>query len=330
MQFYEAHAKHARRVAGESLTRWEKGEITAEIFVMECALFALHSKIKFPDTPRRSLSHYTNMNAFLSIISSSSLRYYDVKYMNDTSEKIHAISFIEDKVKKYLDKNKFGEKVSNIPDILITALKNGQSTRNTLAFCLSGAQDNVSQWNAYSSENGVELVFSAKELVKFQSCPGLRNASADIIYDDLEKTRIIDLVMKQIIWCLIHVIYRTDRDRGKVSQAVAGSVWSLQYLLLRFKDSAFSNERETRFITEVFSNDSRIKSECRGGYIRSYIEVRKLRADGQPKKLPLTQVRIAPGRNADDRKKSIEDALLRFGYARPKVSVSGVPLRHFG
>lgn len=330
MTFYEEKAVQSRSMAGNSLDKWEKDEINADLLVFEGALYALHNKINLPIQPRRPLSHYTDIHAFLSMISKNSIRFYDVKYMNDFSEKQHALEIMKSRIQKYKEKMRFGKLGSDIIGILIDATENIESDYTTLAFCLSQAQDNVSQWNAYSSENGVEILFSATQLHQFQRESGFLSAVADIVYSNTEKNRLTDIVLTQVVWCMLHIIKQTDGDREQIESAVSGAIRSIQYLMLRFKDYSFADERETRYILECSKKNQNLKSECRGGYIRSYAELSKENADGSPKKLPINSIRIAPGRNAEDRKHSIEDALLRHGYNKPVVKISSVPLRHFG
>ncbi|MBL4538626.1 MAG: DUF2971 domain-containing protein [Oceanicaulis sp.] len=330
MSFYEEKAAWAREMCGTSLEDWENGNTTADLVVMESALYALHRKIEFAYQTRRALSHYTDINAFLSMISKNSIRFYDVKYMNDFTEKQHALEIVKSQIQKYNQKIKFGKLGSKIPQVLLKAIENEEDAFTTLSFCLSQAQDNVSQWNAYSSENGIEILFSAKQLFNFQRESRYRNAVADIIYSDSEKKRLTDAVITQIVWVIIHILNKTNGDRKHVGYAVTGAIRSIKYLMLRFKDNSFLDERETRYILECTKNNPNLKYECRGGYVRSYLELSKENADGSPKKLPINSVRIAPGRNAEDRKHSIEDALRRHGYNRPSVKISSVPLRHFG
>ena len=167
-------------------------------------------------------------------------------------------------------------------------------------------------------------------MYQFQQGSGFLNAAADIVYSNADKKRLTDIVLTQIVWNFLHILDKTDGDREQIRSAISGAIRSIQYLMLRFKNSSFSDEKETRYILECSKHNTELKSECRGGYIRSYVELFRYNADGSLKKLPINSVRIAPGRNAEDRKHSIEDALRRHGYNRPSVKISSVPLRHFG
>ena len=145
--------------------------------------------------------HYTSPDAFLSIVQNHTIRFTDIRYLNDRSEGIYFVKLLLE----FIDKNKnkypyFEEAVNrllkeNDPDKIknleITNIKYNDIPRmpynpeRVFVFCTCTEADSLNMWNYYvnnGSYQGYNIGFRISELLKAFDTPSTNQADTFIVH----------------------------------------------------------------------------------------------------------------------------------------------------
>ena len=109
------------------------------------------------------ISHYTNLNSLISIISKPKFWASNSMFLNDEDEIIHIRESIENNINSHFpkdDANKFNNWVLNLFDIMIK-----QITKNTFIISCSTEQDYLPLWANYAFNCGCSINLSRKEII---------------------------------------------------------------------------------------------------------------------------------------------------------------------
>ncbi len=119
------------------------------------------------DTPKNLpavLYHYTNTNAFRSIITSQSIRATRYDQMNDDGELRYGFQYLLALVQKKLDVKSEGNAAKVLADLLEYGVE-GPHEAYVVSF--SAAKDHLEQWRAYAVAGGIAIGF---DFAKLQQC----------------------------------------------------------------------------------------------------------------------------------------------------------------
>ena len=215
--------------------------------------------------------HYTSPEAFLSIVQGKSVRFSDLRYMNDKSESF----FFVKRILKFCDENK--EKYQHFIDVVNELLKENdynkikrleiqdirykdflglrmEKQRNFI-FCTSNDSDSLNMWNYYASNGkytGYNIGFSVPKFLKTFDVDHDGTVDSFIIYygNVLYKKKLQFEAIEELAKAVESFITKKP-DKQSVQRA-AISVRS--YIELRgpfFKDESFRSENEFRFLFSI-------------------------------------------------------------------------------
>lgn len=215
--------------------------------------------------------HYTSPEAFLSIIQNGSIRFSDVRYMNDKSEAIFVvkrlIEFSEKKknvyplfceaLNKLLKGNNFDAlknlAVDKVQYVEFPGLK-FEKQRNFI-FCTSTESDSLNMWNYYASGgkySGYNIGLSVQNFLKSFDTESEEFLDAfivyhgNVIYKEKEQFEIIEELAKQI-----EKPIQYDKSPQAIHRRAATIRNFIEIKGLFFKHSSFSSENEYRFLLSI-------------------------------------------------------------------------------
>jgi hypothetical protein len=278
--------------------------------------------------------HYTTLDAFQKIIDSQQLWLSDYAYLNDSSEVQHGLTLareIFDIVSPMFDREE-----QRLFDGLFNLAADKQP--RICVACFSFERDSLTQWKGYGANTlGVALGIDLM-IWSFKIGRPIETSPHAVIYDDAVKRDLLRGFFHD--WAELHRRDRVGSD-PKHLEAYDISPRSRFYeLLSMFKDSAFRDEREFRF---VYQEDPQLLSRMpikkapkrfrvAGSVFVPYTTTKdlaqdQLRIDGKPLRFELHEVVVGPHPQAGLAAAGIREFLDSHGYANVPVTRSEVPFR---
>lgn len=222
---------------------------------------------------KKIIYHYTSPQGLYEILGNTTIRFTDCQFLNDKSEYTHIkkpLLKAFEEVKKDIQSD-FETSIMDIfnenfesEDIKITK-KNSKltfdlSTKRYYVFCASLAQDSLGMWNYYvkgGNYQGYNIGFNIGQLLDCFST--IKNTNIDIFYGKViyrkkEQINLLkDLLLKADKDLENRLINSTnEEDLNIIDQEVKGEVLNyIENYRLFFKDEAFINEKEYRFILKL-------------------------------------------------------------------------------
>ena len=201
--------------------------------------------------------HYTNLNSFIKILESKKLWATSFLQVNDTSELIYFVNYIENEVSKYDSRennSKLKEKITNV----FSQVKNIMYTEQGYCFVASFSKlcDDAAQWERYGDNGyGISIGFNYDKLDKFMS---MNNCSLwEVAYR----------IDKKLIKGFYGIIERKTKE---------DTLDAFNELLLtiaaRHKHKSFVQEKEVRIISTKYFNTS-FNTRAINNTIKSYQEI---------------------------------------------------------
>jgi hypothetical protein len=238
-----------------------------------------HIKCFNPSTEDRNLYakqriyHYTSPRGLYSILDNSTIRFTDCQFLNDKSEYTHIKKPLI-KAFEEMKKDLHNDFESSVMDLLNNNFEQddikiaGKSSKLSLqfikkryyVFCSSTTQDSLGMWNYYvkgGNYQGYNIGLSISKLLDCFST--ITNPEIDVFYG-----KVIYKERDQIN-LLKDLLLKADQDlEDKLRQATSSEdiILSEQEIIgevltfienyrLFFKDEAFSNEKEYRFVLKL-------------------------------------------------------------------------------
>lgn len=215
--------------------------------------------------------HYTSPEAFLSIIDKASVRFSDIRYMNDKSESIfivkRLIEFAEKKKNTYpLFCEALNELLKNNSFSAIKNLTVGQIQYNAFPglkmekqrnfiFCTSNSADSLNMWNYYASGGkytGYNIGLSVRDFLKSfytaqeEYMDNYIIYHGNVIYKSKKQFDAIEELAMKI---------ENGLNYGNAKQRTYSRAISIRnFIELKgpfFKDESFSSENEYRFLLSI-------------------------------------------------------------------------------
>lgn len=277
--------------------------------------------------------HYTSPEALLNIIENHNLWFSEITYMNDESE----IRYTFELLKELLENNEieidleFKKAISfhsgarlQIPSNLWEYL----NRESRYVACFSTEKDELALWNYYTKTGnmaGYNIGFNVKKFVE-----NIRTKLKKMHYFIYGKTICNkskqENFLREAIFEFNSLYKNIKSDDDKIN--LIASFWGLIDLYsLFFKQPAFKNENEYRFVITELTNPLQINSQAfqikhriQNGIIIPYINV-------EFSKECVQSIITAPTIRQAYHKAGIKSLLLQNEYFQTKVETSNIPLR---
>lgn len=267
----------------------------------------------FPKAPE-TLYHYTKTTGIVGIISSSALWSTNALFLNDRRELSHGIDLFQSELenrKESVQNDQLKQAMDFHANIGLKQII--QQGLDVYVTCFSEKDDQLSQWRAYSGNQGYTIGINSNEIEKvdadekaFVGNPLL----SKVVYNPESQVEVIRrfLVTLDNFSCQA----RSNPERWKAGES------SIAELLFRFilrvapvlKDPSFEEEAEWRLLSmlnakpSLESNTLHFSTTEAG--ILPYVVIRT-----KSQKLPIRSVRCGPTTFPDDSRKAIELVLSK-------------------
>ena len=308
--------------------------------------------------------HYTSPEACLSIIQNKTVRFTDVRYLNDKTEGIYFVKVLLDFLDKYkgkypnfevvvnnlLKENDY-DKIRNLEVFSITYPEipyMPYKPLRTFVFCTSTQADSLNMWNYYVNNGlyqGYNIGFQIKELLKSFDTPNSNANDAFVVYygrvlytEKLqfeEIQRIAEVLEKGIIRS------GSESDHSKQRAMLFVQLWIRNYIDSRgifFKHPKFQSEDEYRIIIEIADDRIPKKEGDADKYFGEHNK--KMIEEFTTKKglivpylkitfsdVSINRITVAPMIEFDVAKSSIKEVLKISNIDNVKIIKSDVPVR---
>ena len=196
------------------------------------------------------LHHYTSLDAALNILKNREIWLFHSEYLNDSSEIGRSISLIKNRIERRID---YAKNISHyrVEEQFFSEVMSKYDSKTSLheafIFCMSeghltglNRQDVLSAWRAYGKDGrGVCLSFDSGHFtVPRGATTGTRLSR--VIYDERLQEKILDSILDEG--------FKLHSSMSNTQEAVDVSVAALVFMMPVLKHTAFSEEREWRFI----------------------------------------------------------------------------------
>lgn len=292
--------------------------------------------------------HYTSPDAFLSIIKNDSVRFTDIRFLNDRSEGIYLVKLMCDYFKKYPQKfprteNAFNDLIkentySDIQNLKVTNVKYTPTLRVSnvrhFVFCMCAECDSLHMWNYYVNNGlyqGYNIGINIQQFLKTFTM-GKNELDPFLVYygNVLYNTK---LQFKE----LENIFTELEQEKNFCYISVKLKMY-IDTFCAFFKNSKFSDEKEFRIVIEINdskvneinknsknyigSNNKDIKYDfcIKNGIIVPFLTVKLIRDS-------FKRITISPIMESQITQESIRELLNANGYKGCKVYQSIIPIR---
>lgn len=224
--------------------------------------------------------HYTSPQGLYGILNNENFRFTDCQFLNDKSEYMHIIkqfnkalgevkNDLDNEFKSYIISSFKQHKIySNygIDDIEINNIDSKLSINFTpkryYVFCTSTSKDSLGMWNYYVKDNnyqGYNIEISMNQML--ESFKTIKNPNVNLYYGKVlyNEREQIKLLKELLINASTEYKENLAKAKGDIfsiyainNQSVIGSVLNyIENYRLFFKDEAFINENEYRFVLKL-------------------------------------------------------------------------------
>lgn len=303
--------------------------------------------------------HYTGPDAFLSIIQHQTVRFTDIRYLNDRAEGIYFVKLLLDFLDKNVGKYPYFEEAVNellkdndrakIQKLEVTEVHFREIPRmpykaeRVFVFCACAEPDLLNMWNYYVNNGayqGYNIGLRVKDFLKTFDTPDQDIIDAfqvyygNVIYDERHQMREICMLAEGIEK---GVQISADKKRAvKYAQLTLRAYINAQGAF--YKHPKFKAEKEFRIIVEI--SDGRIphsreeaehfvginnKKLVEGFCTKRGLVVPFITVTLPPK--AVSRVTVAPMVEFDIAKLSIQELFDIKGLEKPPVYKSNIPIR---
>ena len=273
-----------------------------------------------------TLYHYTKSNGINGILNNNCFFATKSDYLNDPRE----FSFINKIIRRVVKEKIKDEALANmfIADIRAEGYEAGDKSGEYFVLSFSCCRDSITMWAEFGKSNGYNIGFDSAKIIERIEESNSVDYHGMVIYDpDMQKTLIDKLLSKQLpeqVGKPFDEIIREgakDRDSDVYRKACKKFRKSAAVYAMFFKDAAFSQEEEYRFVFQK-DKDTKVNFRVKDGYIIPYIQVAL-----SSKTLPVTEIVVAPSNHIDLAKNGVEYMMKTLGYDVP-VELSDIKLRY--
>ena len=284
-------------------------------------------EINFGKQNSNTVYHYTSPEGLLSILQSRALRFTDCQFFNDKLEYIYIKKPISQIMNKMSSKMRNQYLVENVDMWLKGEYEVYEKEKHLkeryYVFCTSTDHDSLNMWNYYIKNNkyqGYNIGISIGKLLKYLEELEYCNYEiwhGPVVYNNSEQEKIIfDLIQKldEILWKIKSEVSFDSYWNIYLQKAQEEIINSIEVYRLFFKDSAFMQEKEYRFVLKVpidIEETSCLASgyRIREGIISPYVD---LKFDEEI----LESITLAPMLEKEIAKKGIELFMDKTKYKK--------------
>lgn len=210
------------------------------------------------------LFHYTDAHATQSILLNNKLWLTDLRFMNDSTELLHGMKFLNDALKQqpyglFYDSNHSKSAIEYLTASLGEYEDSEHHEDPVFAMSFSEVDDLLSQWRGYG---GYSIAFDWNCLEEH----GLKLSRC--VYDDSSK---LGRALKHVSYAGAKVSERMGVNDGCVDAQAIEEATRLIELAATFKDSGFAEEREVRMTAHP--DPRQIRFRPRKGILIPYVEI---------------------------------------------------------
>lgn len=301
--------------------------------------------------------HYTSPEGFLGILKGESLRFTDIRYMNDKSERVYFVKLLldflegnkgiypntEEKANQILAKNDFDD----IRNLRITNIKykinflGDMGSARTFVFCACTDNDSLNMWNYYvknGSYQGYNIGFATRELLRKIGEILPKNDAISVYYGKVIYSEKQQLAEIQKMVETIEAKLETASEKPYLR--MFSDVFLKEYIDLYgafYKHPKFAGEKEYRFVVKVDNWNNENKFDFKGwleseenieedfcikkGLVAPYLKVPFY-------KDAIKRVTLSPMIEVDIAKQGIEELIYQKKYQKFDVRESKIPLRY--
>lgn len=238
-----------------------------------------HIKCFNPSTEDRSLYakqriyHYTSPRGLYAILDNSTIRFTDCQFLNDKSEYTHIKKPLI-KAFEEIKKELHNDLETRVMDLLSNNFEQddikleGKSSKPALqfikkryyVFCSSTAQDSLGMWNYYVKGGNYQGYNMGLSISKLLDCfSNISNPEIDVfygkvIYKERDQINLLKDLLLKADQDLEEKLRKatSSEDISLSEQEIIGEVLAfIENYRLFFKDEAFSNEKEYRFVIKL-------------------------------------------------------------------------------
>lgn len=308
----------------------------------------------------KKVYHYTSPLGLKSILANATLRFSDCQFLNDKSEYTHikkplqnAFQQLEDELNinfkeevfKYIDKK------YEYDDVTITGTGWGMEIETTkmryYIFCTSMTDDSLGMWNYYIKDGnyqGYNIGFTVNRILNcFDSIIDSKVFInyGEVIYDENEQIKILKKMLIDADRELERQIENIEEKEAgyevyqeELQIAIQNTIGEIVYYIekyrLFFKDSAFKNESEFRFVMKLPTDFNPEKNETlqvnynlKHGIFVPYCD---LKID---KSKTINSIMLSPMLEDELAKSGLERFLKHHGYNNKiQINQSKIPIRY--
>lgn len=310
------------------------------------------SKEGISSNDEKRIYHYTSPQGLYKILDNLSIRFTDCQFLNDKSEYTHIEEPLEEAFKEIeKDLNNFKWDFFEVlndnfeyDDFRITKtsskFKINSTKKKYYVFCSSTIKDSLGMWNYYvkgGNYEGYNIGFSVNQLLNCFST--IENSEVEVFYGKVaykEENKIE--ILKDLILEADRKIDNKEKNTSNfeefkiVKQEIKGEVISyLENYRLFFKDEAFSNESEYRFVLRLPRKytpnaDAPIKRgfDVRNGIFTPFCVL------SINKQETINSIMLSPMLESKLAKHGLKRFLKLNGYNNDKIAIeeSKIPIRY--
>lgn len=306
---------------------------------------------------KRRIYHYTSADGLQSILEKGRLRFSDVQFLNDKSEynyilkplKIVCDSLVKSYHISYLSIEQLLEKNYEFRDLEVYhkdgKLKFNSTNMRYYIFCASKQKDSLGMWNYYvknGNYQGYNLGFTINQML---NCFDTINESkvsvlyGDVIYDESMQIEILSALLNEKLNRLekvIEILKKQPEEKRDINierayqQGIGEIIDKIEGLRLFFKDVAFKNEEEFRFVMKIPSDNAILGNENLGtgytiknGIFTPYCDI------AFDKQKTISSIMISPIMEDTLARNGLERAIQYYNCSKDiKIDQSSIPIRY--
>lgn len=238
----------------------------------------LYNSLKYEKKINKKIYHYTSPEGLLGILKTRSLFATDMYFLNDASEGLYVIDFIQKNIESLcLDNKKLIDYVNREIELIKTKKWEGLVHNYTISFSMNG--DSLEMWNYYTkgdSVQGYNLEFNTKklastiqiEILDDRGEPVNRNDDehlvlnqGKVIYDSKKQLELIKSIFNAFISKYDELDCSRMAEEGILSQVAYYIVSKSMSYGLFFKSKEFAVEKEYRFVFSTYLLEGRDNAE---------------------------------------------------------------------
>lgn len=276
--------------------------------------------------PSESLYHYTSAAGLIGILGNDTLRFSDASFLNDGSESIYGVELVCGVLDIFVsDKS---EEVKNICRRLKRHIEKAMNYFQPFVFCMSEEDNLLNQWRDYGADIvPYSLEFDPANLEKPAGSAAFPTYLSRVVYDRKLQLDLAIETTEAIYAKAQGLIGNTRLSDGDEEALLVSAACEFVWLACRFKNPAFSAEREWRLISHRPDVVKRTKAKYKSGslgvtpYYDWYIG-----AEEDKQKLPLKGVTVGPSPYARVSDLALKQFLADHGYT-VETHFSTIPIR---